>query len=72
MKLKKIGRASYSGSEQISAVAVSIKKSQKHYTIQHDINIKEGIIAIKFNIFMLQRELITVTDVFEKSRNMQF
>ena len=27
---------------------------------------KEGIIAIKFNIFMLQREIITVTDVFEK------
>ena len=34
--------------------------------MQHDINIKEGIIAIKFNIFMLQREIITVTDVFEK------
>ena len=34
--------------------------------MQHDINIKEGIIAIKLNIFMLQREIITVTDVFEK------
>jgi hypothetical protein len=37
------------------------------YTIQHDINIKEGIIAIKFNIFMLQKEIITVTDVLKKT-----
>jgi hypothetical protein len=36
-------------------------------TIQHDINIKEGIIAIKFNIFMLEKEIITVTDVFKKN-----
>ena len=41
-------------------------KNTENYTMQHDINIKEGIIAIKFNIFMLQREIITVTDVFEK------
>ena len=43
------------------------KKSKTKYTIQHDINIKEGSIAIQCNIFMLQREIITVTDVFEKN-----
>ena len=42
------------------------QRKVKNYRIQHDININEGIIAIKFNMFMLQREIITVTDVFEK------
>jgi hypothetical protein len=30
------------------------------------LSLKDGIIAIKSNIIMLQREIITVTDVFEK------
>jgi hypothetical protein len=41
---------------------------KKNYTIQNDINIKEGIIAIKFNIFMLQKEIITARDVFKKKQ----
>jgi hypothetical protein len=32
----------------------------------------EGITAIQFDIFMLQREIITVTDVFEKYKFIDF
>jgi hypothetical protein len=42
------------------------EKEKKKYAMQHAINIKEGIIAIKFNICILQREITTVTDVFEQ------
>jgi hypothetical protein len=51
---------------QIIALCWKTNKSKKNYTIQHDIKIKEGIVAIKFHIFILQREITTATNVFEK------
>jgi hypothetical protein len=42
------------------------KEKLKNYAIQHGINIREDIIAITFNICILQSEITTVTDVFEK------